>query len=184
LPASLAGGAGARPDHPIRGRREVDLGESCIRLPDQRCKNDNAHIVPLSPPARALLEAIPRVGEFVFGAAGPFTSFSYNKAAVDKRIAADRKAAGREPMPPWVIHDLRRSVATHMAEQCGIAPHIIEAVLNHTGGHKAGVAGVYNRATYEGEKRQALDRWTEFLLARVEDRPSTVVPMRAKGTRI
>ena len=31
-------------------------------------------------------------------------------------------------------------------------PHIIEAVVNHVSGHKAGVAGVYNRATYADER--------------------------------
>ena len=39
----------------------------------------------------------------------------------------------------------------------GVQPHIIEAVLNHVGGHKGGIAGVYNRAMYEPEKRAALD---------------------------
>ena len=57
------------------------------------------------------------------------------------------------------LHDIRRSVATGMAEQLGIQPHIIEAILNHVSGHKAGVAGVYNRASYDREKRAALDLW-------------------------
>jgi hypothetical protein len=37
-----------------------------------------------------------------------------------------------------------------MAE-LGVPPHIIEAVLNHISGHKAGVAGIYNRARYTDE---------------------------------
>ena len=45
----------------------------------------------------------------------------------------------------------------------GIQPHIIEAVLNHVSGHKAGVAGIYNRAAYANEKRDALDRWDAHL---------------------
>ena len=49
-----------------------------------------------------------------------------------------------------------------MAE-IGIQPHIIEAVVNHISGHKGGVAGVYNRATYAAEKRTALERWAEWL---------------------
>jgi hypothetical protein len=65
-----------------------------------------------------------------------------------------------------------------MAE-LGVAPHIVEAVLNHISGHKAGVAGVYNRATYEKEKRAALATWADHVLAAVEGRPATVVPMRA-----
>ena len=64
-----------------------------------------------------------------------------------------------EPMPAWVLHDLRRTTVTGMAE-LGVQPHVIEAVVNHVSGHKAGVAGVYNRATYAVEKREALERWS------------------------
>jgi hypothetical protein len=42
----------------------------------------------------------------------------------------------------------------------GILPHIIEAVLNHVAGHKAGVAGICNRARYAAEVRDALSRWS------------------------
>ena len=62
----------------------------------------------------------------------------------------------------WVIHDLRRTAATGMAE-IGIQPHIIEAILNHLSGHKASVAGIYNRAHYASEKREALERWASHL---------------------
>jgi hypothetical protein len=49
-----------------------------------------------------------------------------------------------------------------MAE-IGILPHIIEAILNHVSGHKSGVAGIYNRARYEGEMRSALQRWADHI---------------------
>jgi hypothetical protein len=49
-----------------------------------------------------------------------------------------------------------------MAE-IGIAPHIVEALVNHISGHKGGVAGIYNRATYAEEKRVALQRWADHL---------------------
>ena len=45
----------------------------------------------------------------------------------------------------------------------GVQPHIIEAVLNHISGHKAGVAGIYNRSSYEREKRAALAMWAEYV---------------------
>ena len=51
-----------------------------------------------------------------------------------------------------------------MAE-LGIQPHIIEAVLNHVSGHKAGVAGIYNRARYAVEMRDALQRWADYVEA-------------------
>jgi hypothetical protein len=45
----------------------------------------------------------------------------------------------------------------------GIKPHVVEALLNHVSGHKAGVAGVYNRATYRPEVRTALAMWAEYV---------------------
>ena len=82
-----------------------------------------------------------------------FAGWGVSKARLDQRIA---KANGA--MAPWVIHDCRRSVATGMIG-LGIQPHIVEAVLNHVSGHRAGVAGVYNRASYATEKREALNLW-------------------------
>jgi integrase len=60
--------------------------------------------------------------------------------------------------PHWVLHDLRRTAATGMAE-IGIDPQIVEAVLNHVSGAKAGVAGTHNRAAYAAQKKAALERW-------------------------
>jgi hypothetical protein len=65
-----------------------------------------------------------------------------------------------------------------LANGLGIAPHVVEAILNHISGHKSGVAGTYNRSTYAAEKRRALEQWAEHLLAIVEGRAATVVPMR------
>ena len=59
---------------------------------------------------------------------------------------------------PWRLHDLRRTAATRMAD-LGVQPHVVEAVLNHISGHRAGVAGIYNRATYAVEKEAALKLW-------------------------
>jgi hypothetical protein len=53
-----------------------------------------------------------------------------------------------------------------MAE-IGVAQHIIEAVLNHKSGHNAGVAGIYNRASYEKEKHTALALWADHVMAAV-----------------
>ena len=57
----------------------------------------------------------------------------------------DAKFAAAGSLPPWRLHDLRRSVATELAN-LGKQPHIIEAVLNHVSASKSGVAGIYNRA--------------------------------------
>jgi integrase len=153
----------------IGGLRLEEIGEGFIALPAARAKNKRAHVIPLAAPAHAILTTQPPRAEFVFGLK-PFTSWSRGKSLLD--AALDTK------LTPWTLHDLRRSVATGMAE-LGVAPHIVEAVLNHASGHKAGIAGVYNRATYEKEKRIALATWAEQVLAAVEGRPATVVPIRA-----
>jgi integrase len=78
---------------------------------------------------------------------------------------------------PWTPHDIRRTVATGMAE-AGVLPHIVEACLNHISGARAGVAGVYNRAAYDADKRRALDLWADKLAAIIDDRASNILPMK------
>ena len=135
---------------------EIDSRTNVITLPRERTKNGRPHTIPLAPTARTLLADISvREGrEFVFGKnAGPFSDWSHRKKKLDTAIAENGK-----PLPPWTIHDIRRTVATGMAD-IGIQPHIIEAVLNHVSGHKGGIAGVYNRSSYAAEKAAALARW-------------------------
>ena len=118
--------------------------------------------------------------ELVFGEGeGPFTGFSAAKRRLDERIAATRKAANAKPMPDWRLHDLRRTAATGMAD-LGVQPHIIEAVLNHVSGHKAGIAGIYNRAVYANEKRAALVLWGTHVASVAEGRVSSTVSLNAE----
>jgi integrase len=135
---------------------EVDREAALISLPRERTKNHRSHDVPLSPMALAVLDAIPeREGRaLVFGSGqGGYSGWSTSKGVLDEsaRLAE-----------PWTLHDLRRTAATRMAD-LGVAPHVIEAILNHVSGHKAGVAGIYNRSTYSAEKRVALELWTGHL---------------------
>jgi integrase len=143
---------------------EVDFERNIITLPEQRTKNARAFELPLSGTAAAILKTRPRDGERVFDG---FSGFSSCKQALDARVKIE----------PWVLHDLRRSAATGMAN-IGVQPHIIEAALNHQSGAKAGVAGIYNRSSYSLEKCRALDRWAKHLMAIVEDRPAKVVVLR------
>ena len=64
----------------------------------------------------------------------------------------------------WTLHDLRRTAATGMAKS-GIAPHVVERVLNHVSGSFGGVAGVYNRFQYLDEMRHALEAWELHMIA-------------------
>jgi integrase len=135
---------------------EVDLARSVIRLGPERTKNKHPHEIPLSGMALTILQRmilpdlpVAEAGGFVFGR---FTAWSKAKANLDRCCV----------IAPWTIHDLRRTCATGMAE-LGVGPHIIEAVLNHASGHKAGIAGIYNRARYETGVREALERWADHV---------------------
>jgi len=63
-----------------------------------------------------------------------------------------------------------------------VQPHVIEAVLNHVSGHKTGVAGIYNRALYTAEKRQALELWSEHIRSLIEGTEEKVVSLRRRET--
>lgn len=159
----------------IAALRWSEVQDDQIVLPGERTKNHRPHIVPLSTAAQEILAALPRrTGrDLVFGSGkGPFSGWSSCKNRLDARIAE----AGK-PLAHWTPHDLRRTAATGMAK-LGVLPHVIEAVLNHVSGHKAGVAGIYNRATYDKEKRDALNVWADHVMAIVEGRVATVVPLK------
>jgi integrase len=153
---------------------EVNTAKRLICFEGARTKNSLPHDVPLSDATLAIIEAQPiRAGrEHVFGEGkGGFQGFSKCKATLDAKLGA--------AVPPWRLHDLRRSAATGMAE-LGVLPHVVEAVLNHISGHKKGVAGTYNRAVYANEKRIALDMWGQHVMRLVEGREAKVVAFPGK----
>jgi integrase len=132
---------------------EVDLTGKMIMLAPDRTKNSREHCVPLSAQALAILARQPRrnTTDFLFGKRG-FTNWDTAKQELDRRLG----------IAPWRLHDLRRTCATQMAE-LGMLPHVVEQALNHVSGHKAGVAGIYNRAKYLADVRDALQRWADAL---------------------
>lgn len=168
----------------IGGLRRTELQDDAFTLPPERTKNGKEHTVPLSELVRAIIAAQPqrqgsngKLRDFVFGYAdGPFSGWTGSRKLLNTRI---EKATGKA-LPHWTPHDLRRSFATH-ASKLGIQPHIIEAILNHVSGFRAGVAGIYNRNPYDAEKRTALALWADHLLAIVEGRQSNVVSFAVKA---
>lgn len=152
---------------------EIDLEARTWTLPAERAKNDEAHVVPLSPLALDQLRAMgpKRVG-LVFTATGkiPVSGFSRAKRMLDEhmlRIMTERlgrSSAELSPIviPEWRFHDIRRTGATNL-QALGIPIEVTEAVLNHISGTRAGVAGIYNRYKYGPEKQKALEAWDQRL---------------------
>jgi hypothetical protein len=117
--------------------------------------------------------------ELVFTTTGstPWSGFSKLKRQIDEQIARQVAEDGGEPMAPWTMHDLRRSLVTGMNDRGLAQPHVIEAIVNHISGHRGGIAGIYNRAVYVDERRRALEAWAK-LITRSASESSNVVSMR------
>ena len=147
----------------------LDLEAALWTLPKQETKSDRQHEVPLSPLALEIIEAQPRNSEFVFTTTGstPISGFSKVKTRLDNLSG----------VTAWRLHDLRRTAASLMAE-IGIAPHVIEKVLNHATGQISGVAAVYNRHAYRREKTDALAAWSRALAEIVGQGSDNVVDLR------
>jgi len=136
---------------------EVNASARTLTLSAERTKNRRLHVVALSGPAMQIIAARPkRKGvDFVFGyGSRPPENWSRAKEALDKAVA---KLNG-ESIPPFVIHDIRRSVASGMA-RIGVPLHVIERILNHVSGTFGGIVSVYQHHSYADEARAALDQW-------------------------
>jgi integrase len=141
---------------------EIDLDAKLWTLPKERAKNHRQHEIPLSDSAAALLRGLPRIAEsgvvFTLNGSNAITAFALTKKRLDALMPHD--------IPPWTLHDLRRTFASGCA-RLGVAVHVVEAALNHRSGTIKGVAAVYNRYSYDAEKRAAMATWARHVDALV-----------------
>lgn len=151
---------------------ELDRGEMIWTLPGGRAKNGKTHIVPLSEMARDVLDQIaaadtwPRKG-LVFSTTGKssISGFSKAKRQLDRnvlelaKVEAARQGDHDVEIEHWRVHDLRRTLASG-CQRLGVRLEVVEAILNHVSGSKAGIVGVYQRYDYQDEKRSALEAWS------------------------
>jgi integrase len=155
----------------VAGLRWSEVLSDRIVLPGERTKNHRPHTIPITPQIAGLLSLRGRTGTFVFGrtAHSGFSGWSKAKKELDQATGISK---------PWVLHDLRRTLATGLNE-LGTPPHVVEALLNHVS-FKSGVSGVYNLAGYEGAVRHALLTWEAHVVEIDEGRIAgdRVVPLR------
>jgi integrase len=153
---------------------EVDLDTGVMTIPGARTKNHRTLTLTLPPVAIDILQSIPRAdgAEYVFGTrACPFQGWAFAKLSLDNRITIVEKG---EPLPRWVLHDLRRTMRSGLGA-LGIRPDIAELVLNHA---KGGIQATYDRYSYQREIKHALALWAEHVLALVEGRKGKILPLR------
>ena len=164
----------------------IDFEKSRYEIPNP--KNGRAHIVHLCGAALAELTSLKQVqvaydadisitsweklvgSSFVFSTTGRTAASGVSKAKVrlDSELHAQRrKNCNGEPFEPWVLHDLRRSQATALAE-AGFDEGVVDRIQNHiAGGSRASaVAAVYNKAQKLPERARALNAWGEMVLGR------------------
>jgi integrase len=122
----------------VSGMCREEIKDGIWTIPAARSKNGKAHYVPLADTAQRLASRAPF----------PAQNWSGCKTALDA-------ASG---VTGWTLHDLRRTAATMMAQDLKVAPHIVEAILNHSPGK---LVATYNRADYREEKRAALEAWDQ-----------------------
>jgi integrase len=152
-------------------------------LPAARSKNNQAQVVHLAEPARAILRELPRLmgSDLVFTTNGlrPISGISGAKQRLDGLIMAERAKLAAErgatpaPLVPWTLHDFRRSGATAL-QRMGVPLEVSDKVLAHITGKIQGPAAVYHRYDFGLERISALDRWAAHVLAAAKDSSATV----------
>lgn len=150
--------------------REFDLKQAQWTVPGDRTKNKRANLVPLTQEAVAVLDSIERSGEFVFARRGK----KVGHLRVDVAGHELGQAVSELKLEPFGSHDLRRSVATRLAEM-RIPRVVVDSLLNHV---DRTVGAIYDRHAYAVEKRDALAAWAAKLSQIMSGKSSTVTPLR------
>jgi integrase len=158
---------------------EIQADKRRIEIAGAKYKTGRPHAVPLSEAAWAILSTRPKIEgcKYVFSTNGttPVSGFSKAKAQIDTAMKEDRVGA---TIQGWRLHDLRRTARSGLSE-LGIRPDIGERILGHVIG---GVAGIYDRGSYEPQMRHALEAWAAHVEAVVNPPPKgKVVRMRGAG---
>jgi integrase len=155
--------------------RELDLKKQLWMVPPERFKSNATHIIPLSDQAVTVLRGLPRFtkGDHLFTSTygeRPVSGFSKSKKALDSLM---KESLGTPP-PPWVIHDIRRTVRTGLAS-LRVPDMVAEMVIGH--GRK-GLQRVYDQHRYVDEMMEALELWAARLRDIVTPPPENVVRLK------
>ena len=143
---------------------EIDMPKAIWELPAGRTKAGRPHRVPLTPLALDLIGE-PSGGEYVFSNGGgrPYTLISIGQTLA-RNLPALRLAERA------TVHDLRRTMATHLSD-LGIDRLVIGKLLNHA---EAGVTGrVYDLGAYAEPKRLAMAAWSNKIMEIVTGKVAT-----------
>jgi integrase len=145
----------------------LDSNGHMLLVPPEHYKTGRPFMVLLSSQARQILDSIPRLneGDFIFSTTnGAKPVAGIPRKMLDKLHHVAEAMLGAQSATPVVVdhfrlHDLRRTVRTHLA-RLGVSEIVAELVLGHT---IKGVHGTYNVYDFAEEKRAALVHWAQEL---------------------
>lgn len=154
---------------------EFDLDEKVWTIPPEKSKNGMAHRIPLSSLALDILDSLKaNAADSRWLCPSPRGDKPVTGPAVDHALRNNRDTLELSDVTP---HDLRRSAASHMTSM-GISRLVVGKILNHI---EPGVTSVYDRHSYDKEKRHALDAWErrldEILAGRAVETRGNVVEL-------
>lgn len=138
---------------------DLDLDAGWWTIPAERSKNKLSHRVPLSPPVLGILRDLRdrrdgKDGGWVFR--GKRIGQPFKHFGEPTRVLRERSGVAFNP------HDLRRTAASYMTGEPLEIPRLdVSKILNHV---ETGVTGIYDRHSYDPQKRRALDAWAKHLL--------------------
>ena len=139
----------------VASMRHASVDGSVWRLEGAETKNKQASLVALSTHARAIVtQRNDSAGVYVFSTDVDHQTHIQSYSKIKKQLD------GLSDVHDWTLHDIRRTVATKLAEQ-GTDENIIKRILNHTDNS---VTSIYNRHSYIEERRQSLQAWGDWLL--------------------
>jgi integrase len=166
---------------------EFDLPGRVWVVPGRRTKNGNEQSVYLTDLAVEILEDVRAQplarhnGMHSYGPATPYPGYAVDRdipsayafslngsvplagfTTAIYRIRAEMAALSGKRLEHFVVHDLRRTAATHMA-RLGVAENVVKRLLNHSGARIAGVTAIYNRYSYQAERQAALTLWSSHI---------------------
>ena len=155
---------------------EIDLKEKWWTIPGDKTKNKLPHRVPLSELAIELFQ----VAKTLTGdSPWVFPSPRGNKPITPEAVDHALRRPGLEALGfVFVPHDLRRTAASHMTGSCRIPRLVVSKILNHI---DRGVTAIYDRHSYDREKRAALDSWGRKLMIVINGSDDKVIPLVRKG---
>ena len=145
---------------------EIDTEAGWWTIPAAKTKNGLSHRVPLSKPALAIIKEMK-------SAAGQddYSRFVFPSPKGDTHISNPQKALERIQRATkieFVGHDFRRTAASLMTGM-GIPRLTVKKILNHV---ERDITAVYDRHSYDAEKREALEVWAKRLTAIISEKTS------------